>query len=274
MSLCRWDSDAGDYRTDNGEPCKRDDYGDPTVHCTARRTCSQHVGPGEQTCARCLARTRTDIQQIVQRAALMLPEAIHTGIESQAANLAGPATDPEAWSWRKAAAKRAHIVAEITGKPTKVWHVSMVEEDDDFHAFTVLTRWAWMVSNAYGGNTPEVWTVTNAADYLTRVLHRIAQDDARDFPRMAAELRKCRSRLESVLRDGQEPERGAPCPTCRERDHYVRLVREYAHWCEDDGCEQFHFLTEDADVWVCPRDKDHWWTVVGFAEEQRERESA
>lgn len=259
---CRYDSDTQTYLID-GEPCRRDDYGDPTNHCTARKTCSQHIGPNEQTCARCIGRVRQDIRNIVEQAALMLPEAIITGVNSQAANLAGPAADVEAWSWHK-----------VTAKQGRIWHMSLIEEDDDFHAFTVLTRWAWMISNAYDHPTPDVWTVTNAADYLDRQLGRIAQDTDQDFTDLAAEIRKCRRRHEAVLHNSDAPERGAPCPTCKDAGKFVRLVREYAHWCTSPDCEQFHFITDDADVWVCPRNKDHWWTIDGFADEQRERTSA
>lgn len=105
MSACKWDGDAGQYLAD-GEPCKRDDYGDPTRHCTARRTCSQHIGEGELTCARCVGRTRQDVRQIVERASLMLPEAMVTGVDSESAFLAGPAANPEAWMWHQVARKQ------------------------------------------------------------------------------------------------------------------------------------------------------------------------
>lgn len=105
MTACKWDPDAATYLVD-GEPCKRDDYGDPTKHCTARRTCSQHIGEGELTCARCVGRTRTDIRQIVERASLMLPEALTGGVESEAAFLAGPAANPEDWMWSQVERKK------------------------------------------------------------------------------------------------------------------------------------------------------------------------
>jgi hypothetical protein len=260
---CRYDTEAQAYLVD-GEPCRTDDYGDPTHHCTARRTCAQHVGVGELTCARCLGRVRLDIRNVVEQATLMLPEALITGVNSQAAVLAGPATDVEAWSWHK-----------VTAKQGRIWHVSLVEEDDDFHAFTVLTRWAWMISNAYNNPGPDVWTVSNAADYLIRVLNRIAQDPDQDFTGLAAEIRKCRRRHESVLHNSEDAERGAPCPTCTKDRHIVRLIRQYAHWCDDPDCtQQFHSTTDDFDVWVCPRNKDHWWNPQGYADLLKERTSA
>ena len=259
---CRWDSEAADYLID-GEPCRRDEYGDPTRHCTSRRTCNQHVGPSEQTCARCIGRTRQDIRQTVQLAALMLPEALIQGVESEAANLAGPAADPEAWSWRKVAAMQG-----------RAWHLSMVEDDDDWHPFTVTTRWAWLLSNAYNGPTPDVWNISNAAAYLDVVLHRVAQDDDQDFPQLAREFRKCRNHLEAVLANSHQPERGAPCPACRDAGKFVRLEREYAHWCENPDCERFHFLDETADVWRCPVNREHWWNPEGYRDLLKERMGA
>lgn len=271
---CKWDNETGTYTVD-GEKCRKDEFGFPTNHCTARRTCSNHIGLEELTCPRCLGRTRMDLRQIVQRSAELLPEALESGITSEAAWLAGPATDTEAWSWHKAAAKRAQYIAELTGQPATLWHVSLIEDDDDYHPFTVLTRWAWMTVRAYDLPEPDVWTITNAADLIDRQLGRIAQDKGNDFNRLATELRKCRSRVESALRDSTAPERGAPCPTCGDDRVFVRLVREYAHWCDNPTCtQQFHATTDDFDVWVCPRNNDHWWTVGGFAEEQRERTSA
>ena len=61
-----------------------------------------------------------DLRRIPQLAALMLPVALGVGVNSEAANMAGPAADPEAWSWRKVTAKQ--------GGP---WHLSLVEDDDD-----------------------------------------------------------------------------------------------------------------------------------------------
>jgi hypothetical protein len=259
---CRWDTEAADYLTD-GEPCRHDDYGDPTRHCTTRRTCAQHVGPNEQTCARCLGRTRTDVRQIVERAALMLPEAMITGVNSEAANLAGPAADPEAWSWRKVAAMQG-----------RAWHLSQDEDDDDWHPQTVLTRWAWRITHEYGlPSEPDVWTIGNAAKFLDGILGKVAQDQDQDFPLLARELRKCRAHLEAVLRDSMTPERGAPCPTCSGLGTFVRLTREYAHWCTDEDCDRFHFDTDEADVWRCPRNVGHVWDLESYSRWVEERKA-
>jgi hypothetical protein len=108
---CRWDSDAGDYLVD-GEPCRTDDYGDATKHCTARRTCSNHVGPGEITCAKCVGRSRMDLRRIVELAPLAMTQAIAVGVESEAANLAGPAADLRVFEARRSIS-RAWIYTHV-----------------------------------------------------------------------------------------------------------------------------------------------------------------
>ena len=75
MTKCRWSNEAGEYLAD-GEPCKTDDYGDPTRHCTARRTCSVHIGEDELTCPRCIARARGNLRKLTPLAALVLPVAV------------------------------------------------------------------------------------------------------------------------------------------------------------------------------------------------------
>lgn len=261
---CRWDADQDQYLRPDGDPCKRDAYGDPTRHCTMRR-CSNHVGPRELTCARCLGRTRSKLRRIPVVASLLPLIALEGGVNSEAANLAGPAADPEAWSWRKIAAKQG-----------RAWHVSLLEEDDELHPYSVLGRWDMMIREDYEHPSDQPVTVTNAAAYLDRQLGRIAQDDDQDFGLFASEIRKCLDHLERVLHTAMLKQRGVPCPDCTSEETGVgpRLVREFGHWCEADDCERLHYLDESADVWRCPRDRDHWWTAEGYGNLMDERKGA
>lgn len=273
-SPCKWDGDKGDYLTPDGDPCRRDDYGDPTRHCTARRTCSNHVGSEELTCARCLGRTRQDIAQIVQRSALMLEEAIEGGgVNSEAANLAGPAADYDVFSARRRIDKQ-WIVANVPEGNRLRAFAALLEDDDERHPYSVLTRWEFMLREDYGQPRDTQTSIESAADYLGRVLHRMAQDPEQDFPLFAREIRKCRSHAESTLSDSQALERGAPCPTCAEGERFVRLQREYAHWCTDDDCERIHFDTDEGDRWTCPRNREHWWSERDYRSWVEERKGA
>jgi hypothetical protein len=278
VTACRYDRDKGDYLTDDGDPCKRDDYGDPTKHCSARRACSQHVGPQEQTCARCIGRTRSDIRTIRDLSPLMSTVALCTGVNSEAANLAGPAVDPRGWSARKVA-MRQHLnawlaLARITERQ---WEHALLgmPDDDERHPYIVTTRWQAMLSEEWGHPLPARLTVETSTYYLDRNLARIAQDPAQDFPLLHKELRKCRQHLENVLSDSRSPERGVPCPTCGTEDPkvFVRLVRKYAHFCDDIDCDRMNYVDTSGDMWVCPRDGSHEWghsAYVSYLEERRE----
>lgn len=263
---CYREATNGVYFTRNAH---RHDCADPECrgcttcagnHCTARRNCTWHIDAADLTCGRCIAGARTDLAWIESLSSLLLTQAIMDGLDSEALSLAGPSVDAEAWSWRKIAAKQGVS-----------WHVSLVEEDDEHHPARVTGTWARMVTEDYGhdmpANAPLSWSVA----YLGRMLHRIANDATQDFPLLRAELKKCRQHLESVLHNDTRRDQGAPCPTCRDAGEFVRLERHYSHWCDDTACERMHFADDGSDVWRCPRDKEHWWTMQGYADVLEDR---
>jgi hypothetical protein len=121
-----------------------------------------------------------------------------------------------------------------------------------------------MIAEDYGHDLPTL-TVSNAAEYLTRHLGRIAQDDAQDFPLLASELRKCWRHLESVLATAAVKQRGAPCPECAdENGKGPLLLLTPGHWCDDPECCREHHDTDAADEWVCPRNKTHTWSELDY----------
>lgn len=266
---CHYDTDRKAYLLPDNEPCTHDEFGLPSRHCTARKTCSQHIGWDELTCARCLSRFRQSIRRIAEVAPLMMTAALENGsVDSEAVMLAGPACDVEAWSWRKVAAMQG-----------RAWHMSEVEDDDEYrHPYTVLTRWARMLSEDYGLTEPEQWTITNAAELLERLAHRVANDEQQDFRLISIEIRQCRNHMDSELRVTPFQQKGVPCRICVEEGKVeptkVRLRREYAHWCEDETCERVHLATDELDIWRCPRNKDHWWTHADYTNRLEERRSA
>ena len=259
---CRWDRDREDYVVD-GEFCRHDEYGDPTLHCTARTNCAQHIGYGELTCARCIGRARNDVRRIVNLAALMLPVAIGAGVNSEAANLAGPAADPRGLRERREAMRRHLDTWEALERITERQHLhalAVMPDDDEHHPYNVLTRWQMMLSEDYGHPLPAMLTTVGAGAYLERNLGMVAQDEEQDFPLLAGDLRRCRSHLEVVLGDAEKAEKGQPCPSCRDEEKVVRLRREWGHWCDRDDCERIHFADDSGDRWTCPRNDKHWWS--------------
>ncbi|WP_436702431.1 hypothetical protein, partial [Nocardioides sp. BYT-33-1] len=218
---CRYSREADAYLVD-GEICRVDEYGDPTRHCTARRTCSVHVGHGELTCPRCLGRVRRNIKQVAGYSALMLPAAIGAGVNSDAADLAGPAADPRLVrdlrfyvDGHATRALRAGRIDEATWEKI----LTALPDEDELHPYSVLTRWQMMLSEDYGHDLPERLSITGAAEYLDRNLGRIAQDPEQDFALLAREVRKVCQRLESVLHNSTRPDRGAFCPDCKADGH-------------------------------------------------------
>lgn len=179
----------------------------PERHC---RCCGiEHVtaeGIGsDQTCAGCLSETRTNLTEIVAKSGKLIDEAVHRGINSEAANLAGPAIDTpegiEAHGYRR----MSMLMGRIPGV-----------EQDERHPLWVLGSWETIARDHLGQDADETHriTLTAARGYLDRQLHILAHDEGFPFDEMARDLDRCRSHLEDVLRDGEQVEKGAPCMKC------------------------------------------------------------
>ena len=259
MSTCRWDRDREDYVAD-GELCRHDEYGDPTKHCTARRSCSEHVGWGELTCARCLGRTRADVRQLSNLAALMWNVAIaQLDVATDAAMYAGPAANMDEYAEVKEAIGHrldAWLRQGLMSERRHLKEMTDLAADDESHPANVLGVWCRMWAEDYGLTMPNTAHLSESVAFIERNLHRVAQDENQDFPLFAREVRACRSRMEFVLRNSHAADRGAPCPTCP--TPAPRLTREWGHHCDDLDCTRQHY-PEDPDLWICPRNRDHQW---------------
>lgn len=279
MTTCRYNREAGDYLTDNGDPCTHDEYGDPTRHCTARTTCSVHIGTNELTCPRCIARARANLNHIPTLTAFLHPIAITTNINHPAADITAAAADPRAWADRQAA-MRSHLATwHQLGRITDEQHLHArngMDEADDRHPLNVLGRWDLMLRDEYGHPTQQRITVTRAADYLDQQLNRLAQDPNQDFGHFAAEIRKCRRYLETIAALAYHADRGAPCPECTSEDTGLgpRLIRHYAHWCDNPDCDRIHYDDDSGDLWICPTNRDHAWDHAAYSKWIEERRGA
>lgn len=261
-----------EHRLDCATDCKGCKPCPERWHCTLGRNCTWHLEDGQLTCGRCLAAVRRHLRRIGDLSALMLPAAIDNGVNSEAANLAGPAADYDTLIARRVIDQR-WIDQQIPERNRIRAADALIEDDDEHHPYNVTTRWQMMLSEDYRHPLPKRLSITGAVDYLDRNLHRIAQDDEQDFPLLGRELKKCSQHLEAVLRNDNKPERGAPCPSCTSEATGVgpRLRREYAHWCKDEECERFHHDDDEADVWQCPRDSEHWWSHEDYTRWIEER---
>jgi hypothetical protein len=266
MSDCRYDREAETYLKPDGTPCRTDDYGDPTKHCRHRKTCSEHVGWGEITCARCLGRTRNDVRQLVNLAALMWTAALAAGdVGTDAAVYAGPAADMDEYAeHREAAIHQLDTLvkrSEISEK-TYLQELERIVNSDESHPANVLGVWSRMWAEDYGLPMPNTAHLPESVAFIERHLHRVAQDEEQDFPLFAREVRSCKSRMEFLIRNSHAAERGAPCPTCP--SPAPKLRRDYGHWCDLEDCTKLHYADDSGDRWVCPRNRDHWWSEEDY----------
>lgn len=133
-----------------------------------------------------------------------------------------------------------------------------VEAHDKHHPVTVLGWWDIAFREDYDQPSGLRITVSRAVAYLSGMLGTIAQDPEQDWPEFAREVRSCRSHLEAVLHDGEQVERGAPCPTCCDDEREEgdpeppALVLKRAQ--DTSGAK---------DRWVCRRCKGRW-TVAEY----------
>jgi hypothetical protein len=275
---CKYYRESGEYLVD-GKPCKVDEYGDPTKHCTMKATCSHHIGYGELTCARCIGDVRGYLRRIVDLSALMPTATLESRrVDSEAAVLAGPGSDYATFVARRRIGQQ-WIEANLPESRQLAAAEALLEDDDERHPYNVLTRWQAMIREDYRqplvdkNGEPLPYTIANSAGYLSGQLGRIAQDDEQDFPLFAREIRKCARHMESVMATTVRAERGAPCPECVGGERKPeRLVREYGHWCEREDCrQQFHYDDDSGDKWICPIDRSHWWAHEDYEKWIEER---
>jgi hypothetical protein len=236
-------------------------------HCSGKKNCSWHIPEGTLTCGRCIADVRRDLRWIGDLSALVAIQALADGVNSEAANLAGPAADPRALAEWQIARKLYLRAFEARGKITEAQHLHALEalsdDNDEHHPYAVLTRWQMMVSEDYGHDMPARLSTLGALAYLDRTLHRIANDDEQDFLLLKGELKRCRQHLEAVLHNDEQRDRGAPCPDCVSTGLGApRLERRYA-------LAQPH---DRYDTWRCPRVREHEWShhaYIAYVEDRK-----
>lgn len=269
---CRWDTQAKAHLIDDA-PCERDESGNPVRHCRTRTRCASHLGWDEYACPECAGKTRANLESIVDLMALMPDEAVERGIDSEAANLAGPHADYVTSQWRL-------INADRNGQ--------QVEELDMRDPYTCLTLHERTIREEYGHDEHTLVspTVADSAGYLMWVLTDLtrSEEGAEMLRGLLGDTMRLRRHMEAVLLDSRTPERGAPCPTCVDvlaerraqlqadgvpekewpKGKAPRLVRVYSHWCDRADCLRIHVADDSADVWRCPQDEAHEWSHAEY----------
>jgi hypothetical protein len=240
-------------------------------HCTCRKACPEHINPSNpRTAPKCIGRTRDNIKAIRKLNLDTLAEAIRQGVNSEAANLAGPALNT-------AENIEAHGYRQIS---IAVGRIKGDAEPHSKHPLIVLGWWDMQLRQAYNQPSDKRITVANAAEYLESVLERVAQDPGQEWTELAEEVAACRAHLEAVLHASRGPETGAPCPTCAEADpktaprlqkrlaeHPDLTLRVANRVCEpgsqvdeNTGRSKCSICRGDDDTWHCPKVAEHWWS--------------
>jgi len=215
----------------------------PERHCAV---CGdEHVtvnGVGtDETCAACIKAVRDDLQLIGTYAARLLGEAIARGIGSQAMVLDGPVARASTYALRVSRILDGSACTLGAGCPVHgtrthgptcagvCWHRSCnriqapcpdliafnAANRDEPHPTWVVGTWEMKARdhlNQPGDDSP---TLTEARAYLAGHLTRLAHDPGFPFDELGDDLKHCREHLESVLHDGEQIEKGAPCNRCK-----------------------------------------------------------
>lgn len=193
----------------------------PETHCIV---CGRNHAAA--ACVDCLDAARTDLHAIWDLCSSLPEEAAVKGVQSEAMMLLGPAADPEAWRNRATSAMWGRIDAAY-----------LEDCRDELHPLWVLGTWEQIWRDHLDHYSIAPVTVESAYAYLDMQIGYMADQSEPAFDEFARELRRCRSHLEDVLRDGIREERGAPCVQCEKP-----MVRAGDHW----ECRTCHrTVTED-----------------------------
>ena len=184
MSTCKFAGRDQPRELSNGDPC-------PVPHCG---TCG-HRHVDQLTCPSCIGDARTDLADIVRRAAQLPPEATAKGINSEAAMLDGATADVGAWRQR-----RSYGYRDVTDHD-RDGNLVFPDRLGENSPLWVLGTWDLLVTEHYGHKRTKRITLERARDYLAANLTDLAQDADFPFADMAADFRRCRSHLEDVVHD-------------------------------------------------------------------------
>lgn len=234
------------------EPC-------PARHCQLPGCPGRHLADHEPwVCAKCVGHIRGTLSQILTLSGRLLTEAVHQGIESEAAMLAGPAADPQLYGYRK----RCSLDSDRT--MLDFHHTNR----DEPHPLWVVESWDRMVVERLDQTRGQRTTLAGYVAYLGGQLTDLARDPEFPMDEMARELRQTRAHLEDVLRDGIRHQRGAPCTVCgqanllKQYDELVVRGRDGKPVLDSHGNEK-PVLDDDGfevpdDWWWCPMCGGEW----------------
>lgn len=241
MNHCYW---AGDTNPRlivgrHGDDCRDDECrGCQPCHEPTCRVCERRHAAG--TCAECLAETRETLREIGRMCDALPEEVEHRGVDGEAMMLLGPSANPEA---------RGHLEASVAIGRVPADYLE--NETDSNHPLFLLGCWHMMWTDALEhDNTAD--ELPGIIDYLDQQLSYMAGYEHLGFEDFARDIRGCRAHLESVLHDGEQVDRGAPCLECRRPlvlVHGPRIVDD--RWvCKNTRCDVEDYTTSQYHGWV------------------------
>lgn len=255
----------------HGDQCPDHDWHPPLAYrpCRGCQPCTEAhcrrcgVTHAEHTCPGCIAEVREDLAEITAMCRALPAEAIVKGIDSEAMNLLGPVTDPEARahaeaSYRAGRLPEGWLETGRHGKKCPLLHNEACTGcgGDEHHPLTFAWWWNECWREAFDHDeTPAVgadYGVRELVAYLDRNLAYAADQPDLPFEDFARDAAACRRHLEQVLHDGDQVETGAPCLTCGKRLRRV-YERDELPWTHRDGSSPL----AATDGWACAHCREH-----------------
>ena len=175
-------------------------------HCSACRI--RHTDNAHPvTCPKCVGDVREDLDQIAELAARMLGEAIHKGVDSEAAMLAGPSANAVDWQRRQRLIVNAALTADEDSDEAKRLRAWISDCRDEAHPLWILGTWSEAWRDHLDQPDDRTITIERAYAYLSEHLTRMAQVDEPDFGQFVTEVRGCRSHMQAVIHDENQGDR-------------------------------------------------------------------
>lgn len=259
---CRYDSAIG-WRV-----LARHEDGCDRTDCDGCQPCAQrhcivcalvHTATDVNVCAGCVGETRDALADVVRLSGALLDHAAYGGDDGRL--LAGAPIPGADAMVMLAPGSDGRSQTQALLKGTAAPHTADEYRGDAEPPLQLLASWEddWRLVFGHGGG-PRA-TLDRAAGYLDRQLWRAAREHLA-FDEFAADINRCRARLEDVLHDGVRDETGAPCVHCG-----ATLIRDAdaPHAPRADGDRGGL-----RDGWRCPRcrrtyDDRSYWNAVGAA---------
>jgi hypothetical protein len=173
----------------------------PERHCEATGCPGRHTD--ERICPTCVGHVRANLTGIVNMAERLLTEAVHRGVNSEAAMLDAAAANPDAWRQRRRYGYRDHPDDRL-GDTQPLW---------------LLRQWHLVICEHLGHGHSLVPSVASAAGYIGGQLTDLARDPEFDIIALANEIRAAHQHLEDVLSEGDRDEisTDVTCLVCQSR---------------------------------------------------------